>query len=250
MLGFDPLHLLPFPEAFALAGDLGLALQIQLEPPTFWFSEEQVEALRDVRATHPAVPLVVHAPYREVFLSSLYEPLRRAALEIVKRSIDLAADLSASLVVFHAGDVNVMAPRDLARGVAAESVREVLEYAEGRGVPVALENAPFYRHSLFLYASDFLSLDVDVPICLDIPHAYAVDALDAYFDLLGDRIVAYHLSDTVRGKDLHAALGEGEIPWKSVLSRLDPEKPWILEVGRKDALLKSLDVLRSLGFYG
>lgn len=247
MLGFDPLDKMPLRDAFVFAAENSFALEIQLEPPLFWFSEEQIQQLRGLRSEYPEVPLIIHAPYRDVFLGSLYDVIRRAGVELVKKSIDLSADLDAVLVVFHAGEVNSKAPRDLAVERARESIGEIFDHAKDRGVPVALENAPFWKQSLFLYASDFLPLE-NVPICLDVPHAYAVDALDAFFDLLGDRIAAYHLSDTVRGRDHHAPLGGGEIPWRSVLSRLDPEKPWILEVGDRESVLKSIQLIRSLGF--
>jgi len=247
MLGFDPLDRMPLREAFALARENGLALEVQLEPPLLWFSEDRIRHLGEVREEYPDTVLFLHAPYRDVFLGSLHDPIRRAGVELVKRSVDLAAELDAALVVFHAGEVSGKTPRDLAVERARESIGEIVDHAKDRGVPAALENAPFWKQSLFLYASDFLPLQ-DVPVCLDVPHAYAVDALDAFLDLLGDRTVAYHLSDTVRGKDLHAPLGEGEIPWRSVLSRLDPEKPWILEVGDRESVNKSIQLIRSLGF--
>ena len=247
MLGFDPLDKMSFQDAFMFAAEKELVLEIQLEPPLFWFSDEQVHHLKKLRSEYSDTPLMIHAPYRDVLLGSLYEPIRVAGIELVKRSIDLAAELDAILVVFHAGEINNKTPRDLALERAKDSIDRIVNYAEDRGIPIALENAPFWKQALFLYASDFLSLE-GVPICLDIPHAYAVDALDAFLDLLGERITAYHLSDTVRGRDLHAPLGEGEIPWKSVLSRMDKSKPWILEVGDRESVERSLEALAILGY--
>ncbi len=248
MLGFDPLDKMSFRDAFAFAKERGLVLQIQLEPPLFWFEEGQVRTLVSLRREFPDVPLILHAPYREVFLGSPFRAVREAGVSLVLQTIDLAADLDAPVVVFHAGEVKTLIERDIALSFAREAVGRILEAAKERGVTAALENAPFWRGSLLLYPSDFVSLGLDVPICLDIPHAYAVDALDAFLDLLGDRVVVYHISDTVKGRDLHKPVGEGEIPWRSVLSRMDAKKPRILEVGGRENVEKSLEILGALGY--
>ncbi len=223
-----------FEEAIHLAKELGVGVELQLDVPNFWFSDEQIQGLR---AMCKDVPLILHAPYRHIHLATVMEEVRRASVELINKTVGLAKELGASLIVIHAGNVGSKEPRDLALEMFQKSWEELK-----RDVPIALENVLY--GGLFTDPADFF--EVNVPICLDVAHAYASGNLDAFLDLFGERIVAYHLSDTIRGRDLHLPLGKGEILWKSVLEQLDPEKPWIIEVPGREGILQSLQLITSL----
>ncbi len=241
MLGFDPLDKMSLRDAFEFAKEHGLILEIQLEPPLFVPSMDK--ELKRLRSEYMDVPLIIHAPYKDLSLSSVIMCLREASVRAIIDTIDLAAEIDVSLVVLHAGGRGVLPALELEN--IRNSLEKIMDHARTRGVLVAVENEPPWK-GILRDAGDFLQLDI--PICLDVAHAYASGNLDAFLDLLTERVVAYHLSDTLRRRDLHLPLGKGEILWKSVLARLNASKPWILEVGDKEAVLQSLNLIRSLGF--
>ncbi|HID09612.1 TPA: hypothetical protein EYP13_05255 [Candidatus Micrarchaeota archaeon] len=242
-IAIDPLDAYPLDTAMNLAEENGLMVEVQMEPPTFSWDAGFLKTLEDVAGTFG---LILHAPYREVFLASVHPVVQRASVQLVKDSVDLAARTGAEVLVMHLGSFNRKQERDDVLDRIVPPLREILDYAEERGVVVAVENVAF--GPVGVLPSDFFYLFEKVgafPLCLDVAHAYSTGSLDAFLDLFSD-VPVYHLSDTVQGKDLHAEIGSGEIPWKSVLERMNKNAVVVLEVGGFTPALRSLERLRRM----
>ena len=239
-LAIDPLGTYPLDIAVKMAEDHGLMIELQMEPPVFTWDSSFSRTLADIAGTYG---LILHAPYREVFLASIHPVVQKASLQLIKESADLAARVDAEFLVMHLGSFNRKQGWDDLFSRLVQSLREVVEYSRDVGVPIAVENTPF--GPIGVMASDFFQLFAEVgefPLCIDVAHAYSSGNLDAFLDLFPDAPV-YHFSDTVRGKDMHAEIGSGQIPWRQVLERINKKAVVVLEVGGATPTLRSLERL-------
>jgi sugar phosphate isomerase/epimerase len=174
--------------------------------------------LRDVVA-ETGVTLSVHAPHRDCNLANLTESLRRAAVEGVKRSLDLAAAAGAGAVVVHGGSVGRDYPdrvRSRARSQAVESLRACARHAADVEVPLCLENqrdkSGAHRFTATPARMRALRTDVGVDspyfgVTLDVGHAKATGVDPARFvDRFGDDVRVVHLHDNDGTGDDHDPL--------------------------------------------
>jgi len=187
------------------------------------------ERLRELGEEY-GVTFTVHSPHRDCALGHLNEPLRRAAVDGVERSLDLAAAAGAGGVVVHGGAARTKYPERVqrqAREQAVKSIRECARYAADVGVPLCLENqrdkvskrrhtATPDRLAAFL---DDVDADPDVlRLTLDVGHAKAsgVD-YERFVDRFGDRIRIVHLHDNDGTADDHDPLPS----FRTVVDRVD-----------------------------
>jgi sugar phosphate isomerase/epimerase len=196
---------------------------------------------------------------RDWLVSSKNEDCRHEGVKAIQRSIDLAGQLNASIVVVHAGHVNPdTGPEKKLRALIAsgrresdeyseiqgqmiqaraeseagfESVRksilELLDYAEGSGVRLGIENRYHYMEFpspdeleilLSLASADHIGF------LYDAGHAQTLDVLGFYpheewLKRFGHRIIGTHLHDVVGTTD-HYAPGLGSIDFDMIASYL------------------------------
>jgi sugar phosphate isomerase/epimerase len=165
------------------------------------------------------VTYAVHAPFRDTNLANLNEPLRRAAVAAVNRSLEWALAADAGAVVVHAGSVPRRYPdrvQERARRQAVRSVRECARHADDLGVPLCVENQRRKAaHRRYTETPERLgafldAVDVDseyLGVTVDVGHAKATGVeVEAFVDRFGDRIRVAHLHDNDGTGDHHAAL--------------------------------------------
>lgn len=242
-IAIDPLDAYPLDRAMKIAEEHNLMLEVQMEPPVFSWNPDFISTLENIAKNYG---LVLHAPYREVFLASIHPLIQRSSIQLVKESIDLAADVGAEILVTHLGNFNRKQPREDVLDRLVPALREILDYAREKNIVLAVENVAF--GPVGVAPSDFFYLFEQVglfSLCIDVAHAYSSGNLDAFLDLFPEAPI-YHFSDTIYGKDLHAELGSGEVPWKSVLERINENAVIVLEVGGDTPALQSLERLRRM----
>ena len=264
---------------------------------------EQVAAIRARLAVADALPVTaVHAPAplerrpdrgwnRDLNLASTDEAERDLAVSDARRSIELAAELGARLVVVHLGQVG---DRDLAgerrlrrlhergerdgdqwRRAASEaaeqrstlaapylaqarrSLDELAGPAEAAGVTIGLECRLHY-HQIPLPEEGVDLLSGYPPevagYCHDVGHAEVLHrlglvTLDAWFELLGERLVGAHLHD-VRGLHDHRAPGNGDVDFAALAARIPAAAARTLEIDQQEPdadVARGLEVLREAG---
>ena len=177
--------------------------------------------LRELRAIAEERDLTytLHAPFRGSNLANHHEPLRRAAVEAVKDTLDRAQAIGAGGVVVHAGSIPRRYPervQNLAREQAVRSIRECARHADDIGVHCCVENQR-RKDSAVRFTetpermADFLA-DVGVDseylaVTVDVGHAKVTGVEPARFaDRFGDRIRIVHLHDNDGEHDAHEPL--------------------------------------------
>ncbi|MFW5994664.1 MAG: sugar phosphate isomerase/epimerase family protein [Spirochaetia bacterium] len=157
---------------------------------------------------------------------------RRSGVDLVKNRLEMAAELGAREIILHASDT-------LSLDAQKASLAELIAYAEGVGVRIAIENLPeqgFGRVWPLLdeYESDTLGF------CLDTGHAVMNERFG--YDDFGEaekrcrRLAAVHLHDNNGEADQHRLPFTGKVPWKRVAALIagSPYRGCLtLEVGSK-----------------
>jgi len=180
--------------------------------------EDVVDRLPALREKY-GVSFTFHAPHMDCALGNVNERLRRAAVDGVKHSLDMAAAADAGGVVVHGGAARRRYPERVqrhAREQAIASIEECARYAASVEVPLCLENQrekdSVCRNTatpdrLAAFLSD---LDVDTEylrLTLDVGHAKASGVpYEAFVDRFGDRIHVAHLHDNDGTADDHDPL--------------------------------------------
>lgn len=200
-------------------GDLGLDhvelrqgyLDVHPDAPT-------PRELRDLAATDD-VTYTFHAPFRDANLGNLNEPLRRAAVEGVKHTLDTAVAAGAGAVVVHGGSVPRRYPDRVqahARRQAVRSLRECARHADDLGMALCVENQRWKPGQVRntetpeRLAAFLGEIDVDseyLGVAVDVGHAKVTGVdVDGFVERFGDRIRVAHLHDNDGTADRHEPL--------------------------------------------
>jgi sugar phosphate isomerase/epimerase len=211
-----------------------------------------LRALKPLR--HPPVG---HTPYWTDFWSG-YEEVRRAWVEVGRKSIDAAALLGCMKMNIHApilhGMYRHMKPyREIALKNTAMSLRELVRYGRGKGVTVMMENMP---EPDCMHLREFAYIMEGVPglgAHIDVGHAFiegGMPMVSRYLRAFRERLEHIHFSDNLGLEDEHLGIGRGVIDYIRVmrlLRRIRYDKTASLEIfsGRRE-LRNSLKTIRAI----
>ena len=193
---------------------------------------------------------IIHAPFSDVNIGSLNEKVRRISLELLFETFEIAHEMGSALVVIHPGHHSPLSSRfpKAYEKVQKRSLEEISKISQKIGITVALENMPSYPILDGQTPERIKELidGTEILVTFDIGHLNTVNAqFDKFIELLEDRIIYTHLSDNHGTNDSHLALGEGNIPWKTLLNQLK-DIPMSLEVKTFEDILKSLEFLNKI----
>jgi len=195
------------------------------------------------------LPFTVHGPFAHFEFGSRSASRHRAAIELHRRHMWVAAQLGARLYVVHP-DMQRRA-RGWNPKVAASLERafeELSALQDEIGLPIAVENMPFDKHSHFIAPGD---LDLKgLGLALDAGHAAMTGTLSDWLSdpMVNLRHVHLHDNQGHRGGDHHHPLGTGVIDIEPVLAAARAAGASIvLEHKDEASVLASLDHLRSRG---
>ena len=158
------------------------------------------------------LPFTVHGPFLHFEYGSRSQRQHRAALEVHRRHLAVAAELGARVYVVHP-DLQRRYKGWDARVVKTleRSFEELAVLQEESGVIIAVENLPFVRHTHFRAPGD---LDLHgLGLSLDVGHAAVTGTLAAWLADGTYELKHVHLHDNEGhvGGDQHLALGRGMI---------------------------------------
>lgn len=198
------------------------------------------------------IQTTIHAPLSDINLASHNQAIRKASVQQMKRSIDLARDLDAEVVVVHPGQMPILR-RDLEEAILGynlESLAECADYAKDCGVSMCVENMPRIEGLLFqdLEDLDHLVREIDAHITLDVGHAHNNNIPTAEM-LRSSRVKHVHLSDNDGSFDQHDALGSADIDFKSLMRDLQKKNfqgILVVEVKSAEDVEPSLSYLKGL----
>jgi len=195
------------------------------------------------------LPFTVHGPFAHFELGSRSASRHRAAIDLHRRHMWVAAELGAQLYVIHP-DMQRRA-RGWNPKVAASLERafeELSALQDEIGLPIAVENMPFSRHSHFIAPGD---LDLKgLGLALDTGHAAITGTLGDWLTTSLVDLRHVHLHDNVghRGGDDHLPLGTGVIDLGPILEAARAAGASIVLEHRDEAsVIASLDHLRARG---
>ncbi|MEK3724701.1 sugar phosphate isomerase/epimerase family protein [Paenibacillus sp. FSL H8-0034] len=234
------------------------------------WDEEQLNWLDALTGTN-GISWSLHAPIEGVNPTSRDPRIIEQSFQLLKSAIKIAERLKSSYVVIHPGFIEDSIPHptmdlsgyNLLRAKAvtqtADFMRQLITLTNGElGIPIALENVPPSANR-FGSDCDFL-MDVlhevksdRLKILLDVGHAHMVGSGQSLDELekCKTHLIGLHLNDNHGNMDEHLAIGQGTIPFNTLIHGLkdtDNELIWVLEmVDESDALdsVTPLDKLRA-----
>jgi sugar phosphate isomerase/epimerase len=167
------------------------------------------------------------SPFFEPSIVTDDDERRQWRIDYTKRAVDLAADTGAPAVCVATGRALPGNPPPRAYETLVESLHELLDYAEPRGVDIGIEFEP---ELLIENTAETLELIDDVGrsslgVNLDIGHAavYGEELTETIHQAAG-HITGVHVEDIAggrRGKHYHLIPGLGDIDFESVFEAFD-----------------------------
>lgn len=202
--------------------------------------------------------LVCHLP-TFVSTADLTETIRRASVEEMHRSLDVAYALGAEKIVLHPSMVVGMGAfaLDKVRGFAFKFLTDIVQAAQQMNMIICFENL-FPKCIIGVEPDEFDEIFKLLPslrLTLDTGHANIDDQGKGRLMLLaerfGERIGHLHFSDNRGKRDDHLAIGEGNINFSGLvetLKRIGYDDTLTLEVFDKDRqkLVDSRDRIKAL----
>ncbi|WP_456366045.1 sugar phosphate isomerase/epimerase family protein [Thermococcus sp.] len=205
---------------------------------------------RELLESH-SLGITLHAPFSDLNIGSLNERIRRASIEVLGETLEIASALDVLAVTVHPGHCSPVSRRYRMdyNLVHRASLMELEKLAEEHGVPVGVENMP-----------NFPILDAQTPerlaellkginlgVTFDVGHLNTTTRdFEGFLQIFQGRIVSVHLHDNSGESDEHLPPGDGTVPWKRVLLGL-PDVPRVLEVSSLSDAVRGLSYLRDIG---
>ncbi|QYZ80362.1 sugar phosphate isomerase/epimerase [Methanofollis formosanus] len=179
---------------------------------------ENKRAILDVvESTH--LDVTVHAPYADLNLASINDPIWRESVRQICACIEHAADLT-DRVTLHPGYLSPAGKLLPGKtwALQKEALRLIGACGEEHGVKACLENMINIPEFLCHDADELLGITdgiEGVGVTFDLGHANTVRAVDGFLKQIGaaDHI---HIHDNHGSSDEHLALGDGIIDWEKV----------------------------------
>jgi sugar phosphate isomerase/epimerase len=163
--------------------------------------------------------LVVHLPFRQP-LATKVDTLNEAALDYFDELIEVSEKLGAEKAVVHANAREEDDEENIE--YLANQVEILSKLGEPYDIEVCIENVGQWDGIELFRLGEILE-DQDVSMCFDTGHAFAEVGQEETEEFLEEHlelISHLHVQDTREGRDLHLCIGEGEIEWESLGSRL------------------------------
>lgn len=193
----------------------------------------------------------VHSPIIDLNIASLSKTIQTASINEIAKSIDLANILDSDIVVVHPGSVPFLARNYLDKVLAKcrESLVTCDNYGKDNGVSIAVENMPNIDSFLYKDINELnkLLVNLDIAMTLDIGHAAVTGSLEN--EMYFDSIKHTHLSDNNYDNDMHYALGDGSIDFKTAIDTFEKNKfdgIYVIEVNDKESVIKSIEYLKNI----
>jgi sugar phosphate isomerase/epimerase len=145
---------------------------------------------------------------------------RIAAMDEIKRAIEVAEQIPFKFLVQHVGDSGEeFAPEKFE--AAMSSVEHLRAFAKPLGVTLLLENIPneLSTPERLLELINTLHFD-DMGFCFDVGHAHMAAGVQETFEHLKGLIRSTHVHDNDKNADSHLWPGDGNINWAETVALL------------------------------
>jgi len=203
-------------------------------------SVADAKLLRDYPLTY-----TIHTPFIGMNISSQDEKQRKHAIISIKKSINLAAEVDAELVVVHPGSYNEEKERNTAIKLMNNSLMIIKNHARDCGIPLVLENMGNWTDWGINLLQNPTEIPEDLGFCLDIGHSNLCGNISEF---LKKPISHIHIHDNNGKTDEHASIGTGTIDINSVMEaiRINKIKHPVIECATINQALSSMELLLEL----
>jgi len=177
--------------------------------------------------------------HRRFPLGSKSAPTRERALDIFKRTVDLAVDLNARTILLGGAEDYYEEVDKSAKERFLENLGKGFEWASGAGVMLALENwdiqintMPKVMEYVDYFDSPWFQTYTDLGNLI-----YAGVDVVSQLDYVKGHIAALHVKDTLPGQLRYVPPGEGAVPFVDAFEKLAEigfQAPVVLELWTED----------------
>ena len=203
-----------------------------------------------------------HSTMYDINLATLNPWLKDANIACYREFIDLASDLGSEVLVVHGGHLNKDAKHtkryehflEIAEANLCESLTELADYGQPRGVKIAVENLPPTSEQLIIWnIENHLKIlnRVNHPNCgalFDMAHAFlhGLDVLD-YLVKIRPHLFEIHAHNNMGELDDHQGLTNGKMDYLPILQHADThDVPFIMEIKSYEEVMQTLQWLKKL----
>ncbi|MDR1690989.1 MAG: sugar phosphate isomerase/epimerase [Candidatus Methanoplasma sp.] len=166
----------------------------------------------------------IHAPICDMNIAAVNDRIREASVEEMVQTMVHANRMGIETVTIHPGIYSMVLHdiKDRSIMLAKDSLKKIDRCSKEYGVIPALENMPSFAVMMGQTPGEILELieGTDLKICFDIGHANTMGMIDACAEAFEGRIANIHIHDNVGKNDAHMTIGDGNIDFENVLSKL------------------------------
>lgn len=226
----------PLGDVLAKLAEICDLVEIQCDAKHSLFSGEEVCNEFDLRYT-------IHAPTGDGNIAVPFEPMRRAALAVIRETAEIGDRIEAETLVIHPGFCLVPSEWEASTAAMVRSFAELGEMQEEFSIRFAVENLGSWNCCRF-QTPDLLEAirACGLSFVLDVGHANLTGTLSSF---LGKKPEHLHLHDNHGGWDEHAACGTGMVDFAAVLAAAG-SATMIVEVMRYEDAVRSIAYLEGL----
>lgn len=207
------------------------AVEVFASRPHFdYTSRQHIRELAEWFQSSPVKAHSLHAPIHaeesgrgalpQINLLHSDKSQRIAAMDELKRALEVAEVLPYEYLVMHLGDRD-SAWDDRALEYALTAIEHTKAFGAPLGVRLLLENI---RNEVTTPAhlAEIIRVGhfANVGVCFDIGHAHLDEGVDASLEALLPLVASTHLHDNKADRDAHLWPGEGTIGWESPIGAL------------------------------
>ena len=167
----------------------------------------------------------VHSVSWDINISSFSKDVREFSIREICKSIDIACQIGATIVVVHPGKMSFNSPnKKVFLDLLVEAFSKILQYTMNKGVYICIENMENRPKELLITEEDFINFfsyfpGNDIYITMDVAHLGSYSRVKSFYTHLKDKIRHIHISDLTR-RQIHTPIGQGNLPYKKIISFL------------------------------
>ena len=205
---------------------------------------------RELMKSYP-IKAVVHAYSWDLNIASINEGVRKASIEEIFKSIDLAKDILAEEVTLHPGRETIKGFRELHKELLLDALIKIINYSNQKGIRISLEIMEKIPKELI--TSDIELKDIlkelykNMYYTLDVAHCSCEEEFKSYLNSI-DNISKIHISNKI-GSKLHVPLNAGDYDFSKLIFELK-EKALVIEgfdkSGDLEVLNNNINYIRSI----
>ncbi len=225
-------------EALAELEPLTNLVEIQCDANHSLFRHASVLDRFDLRYT-------IHAPTADGNIAESFEPIRRASIDVIRETAEIADTAGAEKLVIHPGFCLDQTGREASVSALHRSIQDLGTLQEEFSVRFVMENLGSMECCYFQNTELVREIRAaGLGLTLDVGHANLTGTLDTFLQEKPDHL---HLHDNKGICDEHAGCGTGTVDFAKILPEIR-DATLILEVLRLEDVKPSMDYLASLGY--